>query len=80
MPDIDFGSAILRARIRAGYETQRELAEVAGMNRSHLGRIECNCQLPRWQTLSKIAAACNTTVRALLLAAMGYESLAIKEE
>jgi DNA-binding XRE family transcriptional regulator len=59
-----FGGKIRVLRERAGL-TQAQLAEKAGLQQSHVSRLECAEYSPTHKTLTKIAAALGVTVRDL---------------
>jgi len=58
-------SAIVAIRINAGF-TRTELAAEAGIDRTHLWRIECGRSEPSVKTLRALATALKVPISALL--------------
>ena len=60
------GAKIKALRVKRGL-TQDQLADLAGLNRTHLWRVETGLQSPTVNTLKIIADALEVRVRDLLL-------------
>ena len=60
-----FGRNLWRSRQRAGL-SQEELANLVGLSRPHVSVLERGLDLPRLDTVLRLAAATNASVRALL--------------
>ena len=60
-----FGQSVRVARKEANF-TQEELADLAGINRSHMGQIERGYKSPSLATIALIAKALNCSVVELL--------------
>jgi len=55
-----FGETVKAERVKRGWSQQR-LANLAGMNRSHIGGIETKPGLPQYATITSIAKAFGMT-------------------
>lgn len=55
-PEFDFARRVITMRSTTGL-TQREFAEQVGINQSQLARIESGKQMPKLETLARVAAA-----------------------
>ncbi len=55
-PEFDFARHVIAMRSTIGLN-QREFAEQIGMNQSQLARIESGKQIPKLETLARVAAA-----------------------
>lgn len=60
-----FGETVKEERVKRGWSQQR-LANLAHMNRSHIGGIETKPGLPQYATIVSIAKAFGMTPRELL--------------
>lgn len=62
---MSFGEVVRAQRVQRGW-SQQQLANRAGMNRSHIGTIETKPGLPQYKTIVSIAKALGVTPRELL--------------
>jgi transcriptional regulator with XRE-family HTH domain len=67
-----FGRNLWRSRRRAGFLSQRELAEAVGMARPAIGNVEQGRCMPRADTILKLAAATNVSP-CVLLAGLAWQ-------
>lgn len=65
MTNLTFGESVKAERVKRGWSQQR-LANLAGMNRSHIGGIETKPGLPQYATIVSIAKAFGMTPKELL--------------
>jgi transcriptional regulator with XRE-family HTH domain len=63
--DQRLGRVIRQLRESAGM-TQEDVAYHAGISTGSLSRIECTLANPSWTTVTRIAAALNTSLRELI--------------
>jgi transcriptional regulator with XRE-family HTH domain len=56
MPDTTFAGRLRALRAAAGL-TQQELADRAGLSRTHVGRLETEDGVPSWPTVCALARA-----------------------
>lgn len=67
-----FGDYLRELRIREGYKTQKNLAEVSGVSQTTLSRIEAGTQKPQPDTLKVLAQHLNTVTYEELMNKAGY--------
>jgi transcriptional regulator with XRE-family HTH domain len=60
-----FGANLRRSRRRARL-SQRQLADLVGLAREHVSELECGLQLPRIDTILRLAAATEVSTCVLL--------------
>ncbi len=68
---IKFGSYMADLRIKSGYENQRKLALASGVSTTTICRVESGNQMPKPQTLKKLAPFLNAPFEELMREA-GY--------
>lgn len=66
-PALAFGKAVRAFRLDQGF-AQEELAALAGIERSHMGKVEPGEHLPSLALILKVAAALNITGTELMAA------------
>ena len=66
-PALAFGKAVRAARVEQGV-AQEELASLAGIERSHMGKIERGEHMPTLALILKIAAALRISSAELMVA------------
>jgi transcriptional regulator with XRE-family HTH domain len=75
--EFSIASQVIAIRATTGL-TQREFAERVGMKQSQLARIESGKQIPKLETLAKLAAAAGYRVEVNFIAIAGKEAPEIK--
>src|SRR5919199_1400266 len=75
--EFSIASQVIAIRATTGL-TQREFAERVGMKQSQLARIESGKQIPKLETLAKLAAAAGYRVEVNFIAMAGKEAPEIK--
>ena len=75
--EFSIASQVIAIRCTTGL-TQREFAERVGMKQSQLARIESGKQIPKLETLAKLAAAAGYRVEVNFIAMAGKEAPEIK--
>ena len=75
--EFSIASQVIAIRATTGL-TQREFAERVGMKQSQLARIESGKQIPKLETLAKLAAAAGYRVEVNFIAIEGKEAPEIK--
>ena len=75
--EFSIASQVIAIRATTGL-TQREFAEMVGMKQSQLARIESGKQIPKLETLAKLAAAAGYRVEVNFIAIAGKEAPEIK--
>jgi transcriptional regulator with XRE-family HTH domain len=75
--EFSIASQVIAIRATTGL-TQREFAEMVGMKQSQLARIESGKQIPKLETLAKLAAAAGYRVEVNFIAIEGKEAPEIK--
>lgn len=69
---VDFGKFLRKARLNAGYKTQKQLAEVSKVSQTTLSRIEAGTQTPSPETLKALSAHLRPYTYGELLDKAGY--------
>ncbi|MEW6496738.1 MAG: helix-turn-helix transcriptional regulator, partial [Cyanobacteriota bacterium] len=75
--EYSIASQLIALRATTGL-TQREFAQAAGMKQSQLARIESGKQIPKLETLAKLAAAAGYRIEVNFIAIKGKEAPELK--
>lgn len=76
-PEFDFARRVIAMRSTTGL-TQREFAEQIGIKQSQLARIESGKQMPKLETLARVAAAAGYKIEVSFLSSQQQEIEPIK--